>query len=53
LLSFSLRAAHISEPEHYIAYSNSPRDVTDEDRAKASDALARVVAYLRTPSPEP
>jgi hypothetical protein len=47
LVSFTLRAAHIIHPTNYIAYSNSPHDLTEEDRKKADAALADLAVKLQ------
>jgi hypothetical protein len=39
LLDFTLRAGNILSPGRYLAYSNSPRNLTDEDRAKVAAVL--------------
>jgi hypothetical protein len=51
LLEFTLRAGHITYPDSYITYGNSPRDVTPEDIAKATAALAAVMQRLGNASP--
>ena len=53
LLDFTLRAAHISFPDEYIAYSNSPFDLSDDDRAKANVALSGLMERLRQMQPPP
>lgn len=35
LVTFTLNASHITEPEEYIAYSNNPNMVSDSNKAKA------------------
>jgi hypothetical protein len=53
LLDFTLRAGHISFPEQYITYSNSPFDLTKEDKAKADKALRGLMEQLRQmPTPD-
>jgi hypothetical protein len=37
---------HITEPDHYLTYSNSPRHVTDQDRAKGEAALRSALAKM-------
>jgi hypothetical protein len=47
LVTFTLGGAHITEPEAYITYSNSPRDLTDEETIKKSEsALERIKERL-------
>lgn len=46
LLTFTLRATRITTPGQYRAYNNSPRDMTDEDHAKATAALQSVIARI-------
>lgn len=46
ILDFTLRAGHIAFPEQFLAYSNSPGDLTEEDRAKAAVALASLMSRL-------
>lgn len=43
LLNLPIRAGHITTPDRYLAYSNSPNDVTPEDRQKAAAALQSVL----------
>lgn len=50
LLTVTLRVPHIAHPGNYIAYSNSPRHLTDEDRAKGEAALRSVMAKLAPPA---
>lgn len=50
LVEFTLRAAHIIEPDVYITYSNSPHDLTKEDMANASAKLATVMKRARAAS---
>lgn len=42
IVEFTLRAGHITTPDRYLTYSNSPHDLTEEGVAKASAALAAV-----------
>ena len=53
LLDFTLRISHVVEPGRFIAYSNSPRDLTDEDRQKATAALQALMDKLPKPPPPP
>ncbi|GAA2579215.1 hypothetical protein [Streptomyces lienomycini] len=46
LVTFPLRAAHITEPGRYLAYSNSPHDLTKDDVRKANEALAGLLNKL-------
>jgi hypothetical protein len=43
LLDFTLRLAHVIDPDHYIAYSNAPNDLTKEDLAKAHAKLRQIM----------
>ncbi|MWA12247.1 hypothetical protein [Streptomyces sp. BA2] len=58
LVVFTLCVAQIAYPKSYIAYSNSPRDITEEDRRKAEAALGDLRTMLqvslarRVPKPE-
>src|SRR5205823_3680098 len=47
MLTFTLRAGQISFPEQYIAYSNSPFDLTDAIKAKAETAFAEVMRKVQ------
>ncbi|WP_435224374.1 hypothetical protein [Streptomyces sp. Tue6028] len=44
LLTFTLRAANIIDPERYTVYSNAPLVLTKEDRQKADAALLELLA---------
>jgi hypothetical protein len=46
ILDFMLRAGHISAPEQYIAYGNSPNDLTPDDIAKATAALRQLMERM-------
>jgi hypothetical protein len=48
LITFTLRAAHITHPERYITYSNSPRDLTEETVRESKAALERLISKLQT-----
>jgi len=39
LISFSFHADHVSEPVNYVAYSNEPTAVSEQDRQTAAAAL--------------
>ncbi|MEU8933331.1 hypothetical protein AB0D30_26040 [Streptomyces sp. NPDC048409] len=47
ILSFTLRARHITEPGAYIPYSNKPGDRTEEELRKADAALGALLKTLR------
>jgi hypothetical protein len=47
LVTFTLRAAHITHPERYITYSNSPHDLTEETIRESKAALERVISRLQ------
>lgn len=48
LVTFTLRAAHVTHPERYISYSNSRRDLTEETVRESKAALERLISKLRT-----
>ncbi|QEU94501.1 hypothetical protein [Streptomyces kanamyceticus] len=59
LVVFPLRVGHIAHPSSYIAYSNSPHDMTEDDRREAEVALSDLrakfkggAAARRAPEPE-
>ncbi|SRR6266487_917776 len=43
-ITFTFRGAHITDPDRYIAYSNSPHDLTEETIKKSEGALKRLIA---------
>jgi hypothetical protein len=43
LLTFTLRAANIIDPDRYTVYSNAPLELTKEDRRKADAALLELL----------
>lgn len=43
LLTFTLRAANIIDPDRYTVYSNAPLELTKEDRQKADAALLELL----------
>lgn len=47
LVKFPLRAQNITDPSVYIAHSNDPRYLSDDERAKAKAALQRLHEQLR------
>ena len=47
LVTFTLRAAHVTEPERYIAYSNSAHDLTEETVRESKAALERLISRLQ------
>jgi hypothetical protein len=51
LLDFALRVSHVIHPGNFITYSNSPHDVTDDDRRKAAAALRAVMNKVARPAP--
>lgn len=46
VLTFTLRAAHITHPYNYVTYSNSPFDITPEMAASAQRSLATLMRTL-------
>jgi hypothetical protein len=46
LTTFTLSGAHITAPERYIAYSNSPHDLTQDTIKESEAALERVTKRL-------
>jgi hypothetical protein len=50
LLTFPLRAAHITSPDHYITYSNSAHDLTEEVIAEAEAALEEFARKVHHPN---
>ncbi|MGA5527525.1 hypothetical protein [Streptomyces pseudogriseolus] len=46
LLTFTLRLAHMTSPGQYITYSNSPREISADDRQRADAALQALAAKL-------
>ena len=47
LVTFTLSGAHITHPERYIAYSNSPHDLTEETVRESEAALERLISRLQ------
>ncbi|MFD9003703.1 hypothetical protein ACFV0T_22455 [Streptomyces sp. NPDC059582] len=43
LLTFTLRAANIMDPDRYAVYSNAPLELTKEDKQKADAALLELL----------
>lgn len=43
LVTFTLRAANIIDPDRYTVYSNAPLELTKEDRQKADAALLELL----------
>lgn len=43
LLTFTLRAANIIDPDRYTVYSNAPLELTKEERQKADAALLELL----------
>lgn len=50
-VTLTLRAGHISFPERYIAYSNSPHTLSKDDQEKANEALRVLLQRLEDPPP--
>lgn len=46
LLTFTLRAAQVTERENYIAYSNSAYEPSPQDVEKANESLKSLLAKL-------
>jgi hypothetical protein len=44
LITFALRGAHITHPDRYIAYSNSPHDLTEATVKESEAALQQLIA---------
>lgn len=47
LVTFTLRAAHVTHPERYITYSNSAHDLTEETVRESKAALERLTSKLQ------
>lgn len=47
LVTFTLRAAHVTDPERYITYSNSAHDLTEETVRESKAALERLISKLQ------
>ncbi|MGW7527274.1 hypothetical protein [Streptomyces sp. NPDC054783] len=47
LLTFTLRAANIIDPDRYTVYNNAPVELTKEDQKRADAALLRAVGRAR------
>jgi hypothetical protein len=47
LVTFTLRAAHVTDPERYIAYSNSAHDLTEEPSESPRQPLSDSSAGFR------
>jgi hypothetical protein len=47
LVTFTLRAAHVTDPERYITYSNSAHDLTEETVRESKAALERLISRLQ------
>lgn len=45
LVDFTLRLGHVTDPVHYITYSNAPHDLTKEDLASAEVKLRQVMGH--------
>jgi hypothetical protein len=43
LLTFTLRAANIIDPDHYTVYNNAPVELTKEDQKRADAALLELL----------
>jgi len=50
LLTFPLRAAHITSPDRYITYSNSAHDLTEEVIAEAKAAMDEFARKVQHPN---
>lgn len=46
LVTFTFRGAHITDPDRYIAYSNSPHDLTEETVRESEAALHQLINRL-------
>jgi hypothetical protein len=46
LITFPLRGAHITHPDRYLAYSNSPHDLTEETIRESEAALQQIITRL-------
>lgn len=44
LITFTLRGAHITHPDRYIAYSNSPHDLTEATVKESEAALQQLIS---------
>jgi hypothetical protein len=47
LVTFTLRAAHVTDPERYITYSNSAHDLTEETVRESKAALEQLISRLQ------
>ncbi|MEV5787816.1 hypothetical protein AB0L42_43785 [Streptomyces sp. NPDC052287] len=50
LLTFTLRAANIIDPDRYTVYRNAPLELTKEDRRKADAALLELLDEHEDPA---
>jgi hypothetical protein len=50
LITFTLRTAHVTHPERYITYSNSPHDLTEETVRESEAALERLISGVQAQS---
>jgi hypothetical protein len=50
LVTFPLRAAHITSPDRYITYSNSAHDLTEEVVAEAKAAMEEFARKMLHPN---
>jgi len=50
LVTFTLRGGHITHPDSYITYSNSPHDLDEKIVRESEAALEALISRLRAPS---
>jgi hypothetical protein len=50
LIMFTIRAAHVTSIDHYIAYSNAPHDLTPEIIAEAEASLEKFARRIEQPA---
>jgi len=46
LVTVALRFGGLIDPDHYLAYSNRPKEITPEVQGKANAALARLIEQI-------
>ncbi|OXY92757.1 hypothetical protein BEK98_25035 [Streptomyces diastatochromogenes] len=51
VLTFTLRAANIIDPNQYTVYSNAPLELTKEDQRKADAALLELLDEQKKDTP--
>lgn len=51
LMTFTLHASHVTQPEEYVAYSNDPEAVPTDQKKAASRALKELAEAYSKPAP--